>query len=220
MKKATLFFAVIILSSVLYSCGSLTYVTDVWNKQGFNGKKFNKVAVFAVAKENVLARRLIEDAVVKELGANGVSAIVTYDVFPQDTFDKDKDGKVDNSKDAEELIKAKTKELNVDGVLVLNLKDIKNDRKYVPGVPNYIPTYYYAPYYNYYFMSYDRVYSQGYYVKNTDVYFESCLYDINQSELLYSVLSETVNPTSLGDFTKSYSKALAKTLVDQKVLLK
>lgn len=220
MKKITLFFVVLVFSSVLYSCGSLTYVTDVWNKQGFNGKKFSKVAVFAVAKENILARRLIEDAVVKELGANGISAIVTYDVFPQDTFDKDKDGKVDNSKDAEELIKAKTKELNVDGVLVLNLKDIKNDQKYVPGVPNYIPTYYYAPYYNYYFMSYDRIYSPGYYVKNTDVYFESCLYDVIQSELLYSVLSETVNPTSLGDFTKSYSKALAKTLVDQKVLLK
>jgi len=219
MKKISLFVLTLLLSSILYSCGSITYITDTWEKQGFSGKKFNKVLVMAVAKENMVARRLVEDAVVGDLRARGINAIVSYDQIAYDIFDKDKDGKVDDTKEAEEMIKAKVKELSTDGLLVLALKDVKKDTKYVKGAPYYTPTYYYTPYYSYYFETYDRLYSPGYYTKNTDVYIESSVYDVQKEELVYSLMSETANPQSLGDFTKSYSKALSTTLVDQKVLL-
>jgi hypothetical protein len=220
MKRITLFVVSLLLSSFLYSCGSLTYITDTWEKQGFTGKKFNKVVVLAIAKDNRVARRMVEDATVRELKANGINAIISYDILPNGEFDKDSDGKVDNQQEAEESIKSKMKDLNADGVLVLKLKDVKTEQKYVPGVQAYIPTNYYAPYYNYYFMSYNMVYSPGYYVNNTDVYIESNIYDLQKNEMVYSLLSETVNPTSVGDFTKSFSTSLAKTLVDQKVFLK
>ena len=220
MKKITLFVVSLLLSSIIYSCGSMTYITDTWEKQGFTGKKFNKVIVMAVAKENMVTRRLVEDAIVKDLKEKGINAIVSYDQISYDTFDKDKDGKVDDSKVAEEMIKSKVKELEADGLLVLALKDVKKDTKYVQGAPTYIPTYYYTPYYSYYFATYDRVYSPGYYVQNTDVYIESSVYDVQKEELVYTFMSETVNPKSISDFTKSYSKALSTTLVDQKVLLK
>ena len=220
MKRITLFVVSLLLSSFLYSCGSLTYITDTWEKQGFTGKKFNKVVVLAIAKDNRVARRMVEDATVKELKANGINAIISYDILPNGEFDKDSDGKVDNQQEAEESIKSKMKDLNADAVLVLKLKDVKTEQKYVPGVQAYIPTNYYAPYYNYYFMSYNMVYSPGYYVNNTDVYIESSIYDLQKNEMVYSLLSETANPTSVGDFTKSFSTSLAKTLVDQKVFLK
>jgi hypothetical protein len=220
MRKITLFVVSLLLSSFLYSCGSLTYITDTWEKQGFTGKKFNKVVVLAIAKDNRVARRMVEDATVKELKANGINAIISYDIFPYGEFDKDNDGKVDNQQEAEESIKSKMKDLNADGILVLKLKDVKSEQKYVQGAPAYIPTNYYTPYYNYYFMSYNLVYSPGYYVTNTDVYIESSIYDLQKNEMVYSLLSETANPTSLGDFTKSFSGSLAKTLVDQKVFLK
>lgn len=220
MKRITLFVVTILLSSILYSCGSMTYITDTWEKQGFKGKKFSKVVVMAIAKDDRVARRLVEDAITKELIANGVNATVSYTIFPYGEFDKDNDGKVDNQKDAEETIKTKLKDLNADGVLVLKLKDVKSEQKYVPGSPAYVPTNFYTPYYNYYFMSYNTVYTPGYYVTNTDVYIESSVYDLQKNELVSSFLSQTVNPTSVGDFTKSFSKSLAKTLVDQQVFLK
>lgn len=198
----------------------MTYITDTWEKQGFKGKKFSKVVVMAIAKDDRVARRLVEDAITKELIANGVNATVSYTIFPYGEFDKDNDGKVDNQKDAEETIKTKLKDLNADGVLVLKLKDVKSEQKYVPGSPAYVPTNFYTPYYNYYFMSYNTVYTPGYYVTNTDVYIESSVYDLQKNELVSSFLSQTVNPTSVGDFTKSFSKSLAKTLVDQQVFLK
>ncbi len=220
MKRITLFVVTLLLSSILYSCGSMTYITDTWEKQGFTGKKFSKVVVLAIAKDDRVGRRLVEDAIAKELTANGVNAMVSYTIFPYGEFDKDNDGKVDNQKDAEESIKSKLKDLNADGVLVLKLKDVKSEQKYVPGSPAYVPTNFYTPYYNYYFMSYNTVYTPGYYVTNTDVYIESSVYDLQKNELIYSLLSQTVNPTSVGDFTKSFSKSLAKTLVDQGVFLK
>lgn len=220
MRKITLFVAAFVLSSILYSCGSMTYITDTWEKQGFSGKKFSKLVVLAVAKDNMVGRRMAEDATVKELKANGINAVVSYEILPYGEFDKDGDGKVDDPKEAEESIKAKMKDINADGVLVLKLKDVKSEQKYVQGSPAYIPTNYYTPYYNYYFMSYDKVYSPGYYVTNTDVYIESSVYDLQKNEMVYSLLSETVNPKSVGDFTKSFSKSLAKTMVDQKVFLK
>lgn len=220
MKKFTLIVVAFILSSILYSCGSMTYITDTWEKQGFSGKKFTKLVVLAVAKDNMVGRRMIEDATVGELKANGINAVVSYDLLAYGDFDKDNDGKVDDQKEAEESIKTKMKDVNADGVLVLKLKDVKSEQKYVAGSPSYIPSNYYAPYYNYYFMSYNMVYSPGYYVNNTDVYIESSIYDLQKNEMVYSLLSETANPTSLRDFTKSFSRSLAKTLVDQKIFLK
>jgi hypothetical protein len=220
MKKFSLFTAVLLISSILYSCGSMTYISDTWEKQGFAGKKFNKIVVLAIAKDNRVARRLVEDAIVKELRISGINAVVSYDILPYGDFDKDNDGKVDDPKEAEETVKARIKELNADGVLVSKLKDMKSEKKYVQGSPTYIPTNYYAPYYNYYFMSYEKVNTPGYYVTNTDVYIESSIYDLQKDEMVYSILSNTANPTSLEDFTKSFSKELAKSLVDEKVFLK
>jgi len=220
MKRISLFIVTLLFSAILYSCSSTTYITDTWEKEGFTGKKFNKILVLTVAKENMVARRKVEDAVVKELNANGINAITSYDKMAYVLFDKDEDGKVDDTKDAEEMVKNKVKEINADGVLVITLKDIKKDTKYVQGAPYYVPSYYYTPYYSYYFASYNRLYSPGYYVENTGVYIESSVYDAKKEELVYSVLSETVNPKTLGDFTNSYSKILSETLVNQKVLLK
>ncbi len=220
MKKITLFVAAFLLSTILYSCGSMTYVTDTWSAKGFTGKKFKKLAVLAVTKDNMLARRTIEDAMVKELKASGYNAVVTYDLLAYDAFDKNKDGKVDDKKEAEAMIRDKMKENNIDGIMIMKLKDTKSEQKYVPGTPTYMPSYYYAPYYSYYFMSYDMLYSPGYYVTNTEVYIETSIYDNDDGEVDYSMLSETVNPSSIGDFTKSFVKATVQQLVGNNILLK
>lgn len=220
MKKSVLFVVALIISSILYSCGSMTYVTDTWAAKGFTGKKFKKLAVLAVTKDNMLARRTVEDAMVKELKASGYNAVVTYDILAYDAFDKDKDGKVDDKKLAEQMIRDKMKENNIDGIMIMKLKDTKTEQKYVPGTPTYMPSYYYAPYYSYYFMSYDMLYSPGYYVTNTDVYIETSIYDNDDGEVDYSMLSQTANPASLGDFTKSFVKATVAELISNKVLLK
>jgi hypothetical protein len=43
-------------------------------------------------------------------------------------------------------------------------------------------------------------------------YLESNLYDVSSEQLVWSVQSETINPSSLADFSKSYTKALVKAL--------
>lgn len=220
MKKLSLFVTGLLLSSILYSCGSMTYITDTWKSKGFTGKKFSKLAILAVTKDNIVARRTIEDAMSRELKASGINAITTYDILAYDAFDKDKDGKVDDKTAAEKMIVDKMKENNIDGIMIMKVKDTKSEQKYVPGTPTYMPSYYYAPYYSYYFMSYNTLYSPGYYVTDTEVYIETSIYDNDNGEVDYSMVSETVNPSSITDFTKSFVKATVEQLVNNKILLK
>ena len=220
MKKLSLFVTALVLSAILYSCGGMTYVTDTWRAKGFTGKKFTKLGVMAVTKNNIVARRTVEDAMVKDLKASGINAVATYDAFAYNTFDKDGDGKVDDKDNAEKLVQEKMKELGVDGIMVMKVKDISKEQKYVPGSPTYMPSYYYAPYYSYYFQSYNTLYSPGYYVTDTEYYIETSIFDVAKAELLYSMLSETVNPTSITDFSKSFTKATVNELMTNRVLLK
>lgn len=220
MKKLSLFVTALVLSAILYSCGGMTYITDTWRAKGFTGKKFSKLGVMAVTKNNIVARRTVEDAMAKDLKASGINAVTTYDVFAYDVFDKDGDGKVDNKEEAEKMVQDKMKELGIDGIMVMKVKDISKEQKYVPGSPTYMPSYYYAPYYSYYFMSYNTLYSPGYYVTDTEVYIETSIFDVQKGELLYSMLSETVNPSSVGDFSKSLTKATVDDLMTNRVLLK
>lgn len=220
MKKLSLFVTALVLSAILYSCGGMTYVTDTWRAKGFTGKKFTKLGVMAVTKNNIVARRTVEDAMTRDLKASGVNAVTTYDAFAYNTFDKDGDGKVDDKENAEKLVQEKMKELGVDGIMIMKVKDISKEQKYVPGSPTYMPSYYYAPYYSYYFQSYDMLYSPGYYVTDTEYYIETSIFDVAKAELLYSMLSETVNPTSITDFSKSFTKATVDDLMTNRVLLK
>ena len=220
MKKLSLFVTALVLSAILYSCGGMTYVTDTWRAKGFTGKKFTKLGVMAVTKNNIVARRTVEDAMTRDLKASGVNAVTTYDAFAYNTFDKDGDGKVDDKENAEKLVQEKMKELGVDGIMIMKVKDISKEQKYVPGSPTYMPSYYYAPYYSYYFQSYDMLYSPGYYVTDTQYYIETSIFDVGKAELLYSMLSETVNPSSITDFSKSFTKATVDDLMTNRVLLK
>lgn len=220
MKNFKFYLGFIILSVIFQSCGTTTFITDTWEKPGFTGQKFKKIMVIAVTKDNLLARRTIEDELVRNFKVNGITAITSYNELPHGTFDADNDGKIDNNEEAKEILRKKTEELGVDGILVMRLKDLSKETKYVPGATTWAPSYYFSPYYSYYFGAYESIYSTGYLVNTTKVYIESSLFGVSKEELLYSLLSETIDPASVGDFSKTFSNALVNTLLEAKVLRK
>lgn len=220
MKNLLAGISVFVLAMFLYSCGTSTYISNTWEKSGYSGKKFNKLLVLAIAKKNVSGERTLEDMVVKKLKESGINAVQSYTAIPRDLIDKNRDGKVDDNDAARDLLESKIQELGIDGAIIMALKDVSKEQYYVPGTTAWTPSYYYTPYHSYYFNSYNAVYSPGYYVNNTNVYFESSVFTAANRELVYAVQSETSNPANLSDFINSYATTLVNKLIEDRVVLR
>ncbi len=210
MKKTLAVISLLLISFLFSSCGSLTYINDYWQKPDYKGRKYSKILVWVLAKESSFSRRVIEDKVVSDLKSAGVSAIPSYDKFSSDLLEGQSEY---DEKVKEEKLMNTVKSTGADGVLILAVKDIKKYKSYSPG-------YYGYPFYNYYYSNYESVFGTGYYTINSDVFIESGLIDLNMNQLVYSLMSETVNPRSVKDFAESFSKKIIGTMVEQGIVLK
>jgi len=209
MKKTLAVISLLLVSFLFNSCGSLTYITDSWQKPDYKGRKYSKILVWVLAKESSFSRRVIEDKIVSGLKSSGISAMPSYDRFASDILESGENALDERAK--EEKLMSIVRSAGADGVLLLAVKDIKKYRSYSPG-------YYGYPFYSYYYNSYESVF--GAYSINSNVFFESGLIDLNTNQLVYSVMSETVNPRSVKDFADSFSSKLVSTLVEEGIVKK
>jgi len=221
MKNLIYSLLVTVLFVIFSSCSSMapTTMTGSWKSPELAGsaKKFNKIIVFAVVND-LSKRKAAENAVVLELLRKKINAVSSLSVFEPGYFDADSDGKLDDDK-TKEFIQEKLKSLGFDGVIVITVKDIKEEEHYVPGtVVNYNPRPYYYGHYGYYYSSYNTVYYPGYYKKSKEVFLEANVYDVDSEKLLWSGQTETSNPNSLDGFVKSFSKTLVDNLIADKVI--
>lgn len=203
------------LSSMLfYSCSSSSSIVGSWKKPAFNGKKFNKIVVIAVAK-NPAVRSTMEKEIVARLKESKITAVSGTDIIPENIIKWSDDNKV--TEESRAMIVEKIKQNNIDGGLVIALKDIKDSEHYVPGTV-YTPYAGYHSFYNYYYTGYGTVYSPGYVEKTTQVFLLSNLYDVSKDELLWSAQSETYNPASLKELASSYSGTLVREIIEEGII--
>jgi len=106
MRRAFLFMSLVALLAAvgIAGCVSTTLQTD-WRDPGFRGK-FGKVIVICIAKEMVV-RNTLEDDLSAQFIARGVAAIPSYTLFPS------------LQGVTREMIKARIKEADADGVLLV-----------------------------------------------------------------------------------------------------
>jgi hypothetical protein len=65
---------------------------------------------------------------------------------------------------------------------------------------------------------YGRIYDPGYISVDTRFFWESNLYDVSSKKLLYSIQSESFNPSSAADMGKAYSKVVVKNMTKEGLL--
>ena len=191
------------MTGLLLSCGTSQRVLNSWvNKEAVKGKDYKKIFVIALT-ENQAARNIVETDLGNALEGLGLATVKSSNVFPT-TFSKEAAPK------KEEII-SKVKELGCDLVFTVSLLDSKTETRYVPGTATYAPYpsygYYrgFGPYYNYYSPT---IYEPGYYTTDKTFYIEANLFDSDSESILWSIQSSTYNPSSLKDFSASYSKLI------------
>ena len=211
MKKVrtVCFLAVLLL---INSCSSITRITSTWKADNITPKEYNKVMVLGIIREadrNVriqMESHLVQD--LKDLGYNAFSA---YDQYGPKMFQNM----------SEEQANKKLAKDDVDAVLTIVLLDKQKERYYVPRTVIYSP---YVTYHNrmwgYYSSLQNRIEEPEYYQVTTKYFWESNFYDLSQGKLLFSVQTQSFEPSSAGDLAHEYGQKIVQSMVKNDILQK
>ena len=94
------------------------------------------------------------------------------------------------------------------------LLDKKKERKYIPGNIYYSPySYYYNHFWGYRSTLYNRIHEPGYYVTDTKYFWESNLYDMDTQKLVYSVQTQSFEPSNSETMGHEYGQMMVKHMI-------
>jgi hypothetical protein len=206
----------IVVSLLVISCNtSKPDTAGVWvNKEKMQGKSFHKVFVVAMTADVDVKARMENDiaaAIVKK----GYEAVKSMDVLPIDLKNPRKPTK-------EEIID-KVKTSACDAVFITAVLKKDESIAYTEGGTTYSksPEYTWSnSYYGYYNHWYQTTSTSSYYENDKRYVMQTNLYDVASEEIMWSVQSEVLNPSSLEHFSKAYMSGLVKKLKAGGVLKK
>lgn len=197
MKMAPL----VVLTLLLVSCATVS-VVDTWRAPDLAGRKFHKLLVVNVTKNNP-TRYVNEDVLAAELTAHGVTAVPSHTLLANAY-----------GPDRKALARAVTAS-GADGVLTIQLvnREQRTDVEpgYTSGYPGYWPP---ADYYNWDLYNYygSGIFYEPPVVRVYDVAtIQVSLFDAATSRLLWAVTTETSEPGR----TLAIGKDLAKIVIDR-----
>jgi hypothetical protein len=183
---------------MLATACSNSKVTSSW-KAPSTSKPGNKILVLGIIREKDIRLRMqMEGYLVDALKAKGYNAVSAYTLYGPKMF----------SNKEEEAAIGQLRNSGIDDVFTITLLDKAREHNFQPAT-----MYPYSPFWGYYNYWYGRPYSPGYVSVDTHFFWESNLYNVSSKKLLYSVQSQTTNPSSAGSMGKDYSKAIVKNMV-------
>ena len=185
------------LTALVASCAT-TEMTNTWTDPAAKGAGLSKVAIVCLTKDPGL-RRQGEDSAAAQLREKGAQAVASYQLTG-DTDVKDREG-----------MKAKLKGAGIDGVLVMRVTGVSEQVTAVDGP--------YGTFDGYYDYAGAAVYAPGYLETDTVVHVVSNLYDLNKNKLIWSGTSKTFDPASVSQFMTDVSKAVAKSLQKDRLII-
>ena len=211
MKKISIAFLSAVL--LLTACGPTKdiSITNSWlNREKMKDRPVKKIYLMGLFNNPTVSSTL-EHVLAEEAKSRRYIAYRNTDEFPY---------KFDNPEQGKPLLLDKVKKLGCDAIFVTALKDVQSETHYVStssvgvGVAGgYYPYDTYANNFNSYYSGYYVETSlSGYYETNHMYFIESNLYDSNTLELLWSVQSQSYNPTDIEKVSKEYCDELFKLL--------
>ena len=209
-------FSFLALTLLMLSCTSSQRITSSWtNKEAIPDTPFNTICVIALIPDQTV-KLVVEDKMVNLINKRGRKAIKSADLLKSASLE-------DKQTTKNDLIKL-MKDAECDGVLTIAQLDIKTEERYVPGSdPQPLPPFrfrYYGNYNSYYNYRYNQINDPGYTVKEMTYFFETNFYDLGTEDLLWSVQSESFEPTDVKSWFRGYSKLLVNHLKDEQILKK
>lgn len=200
---------------LMTGCSSSKITSSNWKDgQEVTPVRFNKILVVGLFDENNFAmRKQMEEELVDKLKGEGYNAVASYTIAPDRSF------KGITQEKALRTIKDKS----IDGVMTIGLVDKTIEKRYVndPAYRSYGYYPYRMPYYTgrfFYRPYYAPGFRSGYYETNTNYSFETNLYNVKDRSEVYSIQTESFDPSTIGRMAYDYSVSVIKNLKKNKVL--
>ena len=112
-------------------------------------------------------------------------------------------------------------EFGFDAVVTIVLLNKEKEINFIPAkTQNTSYWHSHSRFWNYYSTIYDKVYMKEYYAESTKYFWETNLYNLDDSTLVYSAQSQTFDPTSPQNFGHEYGLMIIKDMVKQGVVQK
>jgi hypothetical protein len=181
------------LALAAMGCAS-TEMTSTWTDPAAKGASLSKVAVVCMTPAPGL-RRMAEDAAASKL--QGAQAVPSYQVLG-DT----------NLRDLE-AVKAKLMEQGFQGVLLMRLA----------GVTEQVSPVTYGTFNGYYGWAAGAVFEPTYLQTDRIIHVISSLYSLEDDKLMWSGVSQTLDPSSLKSLMNDVTKAVAKSIQKDRLIL-
>jgi hypothetical protein len=211
MKKLLIIIAIAALPLLFTACSSGTRITSSWKSPDApsSAAAYRKVMVVALLSDKDRSlQQAMETELMNELTAKGIAAASAYQTYGPRSFNN------------ENQAKRQLRNSGADAIMTIVLLDKTKEKNYVPGNVTYQPWGpYYSRFWGYYRYSYDRIYTPGYYTTNTSYFWESNLYELRNNKLVYSVQTESFDPSSAESLSKEYSRKIVENMMKQGVLL-
>ncbi|HEY6625727.1 MAG TPA: hypothetical protein VIZ21_02115 [Ignavibacteriaceae bacterium] len=186
------------LTIIFISCSSTkTDIIGEWQDDTYQKGNIQKVLVLGIVnKEKPLLRRNFEDGMARAFQEGGINATPSMDHMPYDV--------ATDSTTFEKYFK----ELQVDAVVVARLVAVDAERDYKAGYLYTIPYNSYYGFYGYYNAGIAYANSGGYLSQEVVVVLETNIYETANKKLIWSGVSETVEPDKASDVINSFGSEL------------
>jgi hypothetical protein len=198
---ALLFFLTIIVTTLISCSSTKTDIIGEWQDDTYQKGNIQKVLVLGIVnKEKPLLRRNFEDGMARAFRDGGINATPSMDVMPYDVA-------IDST-----TFEKYFKELGLDAVVVSRLVAVDAERDYKAGYLYTIPYNSYYGFYGYYYAGVSMANSAGYLSQSVVVVLETNIYETTNKKLIWSGVSETVEPDKASDVINSFSQELVSRL--------
>jgi hypothetical protein len=185
-------FSCVVIALVLFGCAS-TKMKASWKDPQAGPIQVNKVIAFFFS-DDAKMRRAAENELVRQM--KRTQGVAAHTLIPEVEYEDL--GKV------REAIQSQ----GFDGAVIMRLIGAEENRMWVPG--RYVGSYYtFNGYYNY---AWSSAYTPGYLKTDQYVYVETNLYSLTEDKLIWSGLSETINPRSAANLVDDVARAVVKDL--------
>jgi len=203
--KSMLLSAVVAITAV--SCGTSSSLVQRWSEPSYVGKKGQKLFILALA-QNERNQKTWEDAFSQALLMVKVQPIPSSTAF---AFGASLDSTT---------LKQHVHASGADLLAVSRLVDVEKEQVYVPGSTYYTPAPAYYGYYGYYYNSWGMTSTPGYYQEQKVYSLETNVYDVATEKLVWSGLTETVDPATAQDVANSVIALIVDDMLQRKIIVK
>ncbi len=190
-----------IVLSLVVGCAS-TEIVNQWTEPDYIARPFKKIVVLGISKEITL-RRSFEDEFVAQLRSNGIEAVPSYQLMPEE-------GQATEAR----LLKA-VKQSGADAAIMTRLVRIEQRTQVTPGYYNPYP---FHGFYGWYSSGWAGFYEPPR-VYNYDVYTsETSLYDVSRDRMVWAGTVRTTDPGDIPKEIKNYVTTVIDALKEKHLL--